>query len=181
MVAVPYPNPLMNLNCGRHGWKDWWVKHGEKMKFDNVAMDAHLGVWIYAPTKNGIYERLCDSVKFLNKRGYKPSYVEVGYPTTGFKPLIGLYGWGREKDQINVLDSCYRALTDTEVLYMQICEFIDPSTQLYDFSLPSIGKKGQVPKFLGIIPVLEEKHWGLLKADGTEKKACNWVKEITNK
>ena len=178
VIAVPYPHPLMNLNCGRRGWKDWWVKYGEKLKFDQVALDAHVGVWIHALTKKKVYERLVDSVSFLQKRGYPVLYVEVGYPTTGLKPLTGWYGWGREEDQAEILDVCYRALTDMGVPWMQICEFIDPATKrIYDSSL--LGDKGEIPKLLGFIPVVREKHWGLLRSDGSEKKACGWIRKIT--
>lgn len=180
VTVVPYPHPLMNLNCGARGWKDWWIKYGEKMKFDRVAMDAHMGVWIYALSGKKVYRHLTDSIGFLQKRGYQVSYVEVGYPTTGLKPLVGWYGWGREKDQVSMLDVCYRALSDMGVPYMQICEFIDPATKrLYDS--PVIGNEGQIPKFLGFIPVIEEKHWGLLRSDGSEKEACGWVRSITGK
>ena len=177
VIIVPYPHPLINLNCGIHGWKDWWIKHGEKMKFDQVSLDAHVGVWIYAINKKSIYKRLVNSIKFLKERGYSVSYVEVGYPTVGFKPLTGLYGWGREKNQIDLLDTCYQALTDMQVPYLQICEFIDPaSAQVYE---RFFGNKGKVPKFLGFIPVLEEAHWGVFKSNGAEKKVCEWIRKVT--
>ena len=117
-------------------------------------MDAHVGVWIHALTKKWVYKRLVDSIKFLRERGYPVLYVEVGYPTTRYKPIIGWYGWGREKDQVNMLDICYRAISDMEVPYMPICEFIDPTDWPYE---PFFGDEGRVPKFLGF-PVLEEKH-----------------------
>lgn len=178
VIVVPYPHPLMNLNCGIHGWKDWWIKYGEKLKFDSLALDAHIGVWIYALTKKGIRKRLVNPINFLKERGYSVSYVEVGYPTHGFKPLAGWYGWGREKDQLELLKISYQVLNDLEVPYMQICEFIDPDPkkQIYE---TFFGKKGQVPKFLGFIPVNEEKHFGLLKKDRSEKQACTWVRSIT--
>lgn len=59
---------------------------------------------------------------------------------------------------------------------MQICEFINPANRPYE---SFFGDKGRVPKFLGFIPVREEKHWGLLRSDGSEKMACEWVRKIT--
>lgn len=176
IIVVPYPHLLMNLSCGIHGWKDWWIKYGEKLKFDALAMDAHIGVWIYALTKRGIKKRLADSINFLKDRGYSVTYVEVGYPTHKFKPLIGWYGWGREKDQVEMLKTCYQVLNELEVPYMQICEFIDPdpAKQVYE---TFFSKQGKLPKFLGFIPVTEEAHWGLLKKDRSEKQACAWVRE----
>jgi hypothetical protein len=175
VIVVPYPHPFINLNCGRKGWKDWWIKHGERMKFDEVGMDAHVGVWIPAVGRSGIYHHLLDSIGFLQERGYPVSYVEVGYPTTGFKPLLGWYGWGREKDQVNLLRTCFSALRQMNVPWMQICEFIDPAEKrIYDCSL--LGDGGKVPKFLGFIPVLEELHWGILRKDGSEKLVCGWIR-----
>lgn len=177
VIGVPYPSQFMNLNCGVHGWKDWWVRHGEKMKFDRIAMNAHIGVWIHAPTGRWVYRHLTDAVRFLQKRGYPPLYVEVGYPTLGRKPLIGLYGWGREKDQADLLKTCYRAISDMGVPAMQICEFIDPDPdgQVYEIFY---GDKGKLPGFLGVA-VEEEAHWGLLRSDGTDKSVCSWIREVT--
>lgn len=183
VIVVPYSSPTMNLNCGRRGWKDWWVKHGERMKFDQVALDAHVGVWIQTPTKRHIYEHLLDSVGFLQDRGYPVLYVEVGYPTTWFRLFSffsGMYGWGRERDQVEVLDTCYRALSGMKVPWMQICEIIDPSTDaVYD--TPLLGDAGRTPKFLGLIPVVEERHWGIFRSDGSEKLACDWVRRVTGR
>jgi hypothetical protein len=177
VVMVPYPNPFMNLNCGLGGWKDWFVKYGERMEFDVIAIDAHVGVWIYAFTNRGLRRRLLDAVEFIRGRGHSIYYVELGYPTVGYKPPIGGYGWGRQRDQVELLKTCYQALSGADIPYMQICELIDPEPrgQIYE---SFFGKKGRLPRFLGI-PVLEEAHWGLLKKDGTEKKACGWVRGIT--
>jgi hypothetical protein len=175
VIVVPYPHRLMNQSYGRGGWKDWWVRVGERLAFDAVALDAHVGVWIAAPTDGSVRRHLRDAVTFLKERGHEPMYVEVGYPTHGFKPLAGLYGWGREKDQAALLKTCYEELTDLGVPWMQICECIDPAgEQVYDSRL--MGDEGRVPKALGVVPVSEERHWGLLNADGSEKSACEWVR-----
>ena len=138
---------------------------------------AHVGVWIAAPTDGSVQRHLRDAVSFLKERGHDPIYVEVGYPTHGFKPLAGLYGWGREKDQAAMLKTCYAELSDLGVPWMQICECIDPAgEQVYDSRL--MGDEGRVPKAFGIVPVSEERHWGLLNADGSEKEACEWVAEV---
>lgn len=176
VLVVPYPHLLMNLNCGPRGWKDWWARHGERMKFDRVALNAHIGVWIFAATRGWVYRHLVDSIGFLQKRGHEPLYVEVGYPTAGRMPLIGWYGFGREKDQVALLKTCYRALSDTGVPSMQICEFIDPDPagQIYE---TFYGRDGRLPRFFGV-PVTEEANWGLLRRDGTEKEACGWVRDV---
>ncbi len=178
VIIVPYPHPLMNMDRGLSGWRDWWRDYGEKMRFDQVALNAHVGVWIYGMTDKWVYKRLVDPIRFLQKRGHPVRYVEVGYPTAGYKPLTGGYGWGREEDQVNLLKTCFKALEDTAVPWMQICEFIDPvSKRIYD--TPLLGDEGEIPKILGIFPVIEEKHWGLLRADESEKPACEWVRKIT--
>ncbi len=178
VILVLYPHRLMNLNCGVHGWKDWFLRYRDKLKFDAIALDAHVGVWIQALTRKGITKRLVDPIRFLQDRGYSVSYVEVGYPTVGYKPPIGWYGWGTEEDQAELLDICYRTLEEMKVPYMQICEFIDPDPkgQIYE---SFFGKDGKLPRFLGI-PVREEAHWGLLRKDRTKKKACEWIKRITS-
>ena len=177
VVLVPYPNPLMNLSCGIRGWKDWWVRYGERMRFDSVALDAHVGVWIFAPTDRSAANRLAGAVDFLRGRGHEPLYVEVGYPTTRFKPLLGLYGWGREKDQARLLGTCHDSLEGAGVEWMQICECIDPATdRVYDTRL--LGDDGMLPKAFGLVPVLEEKHWGLLRSDGSAKMACDWLRGV---
>ncbi len=85
---------------------------------------------------------------------------------------------GQGKDQPDVLEICFRSLDEMDVPWMQICEFIDPSTErMCDSTL--IGNKGRLPKVFGVIPVLEEKHWGLLMKDGSEKLACDWVRQKT--
>ncbi len=179
VIIVVYPHKLINLDCGLRGWKDWWIKHGEKLKFDSVAVDAHIGTWIPAPTKHVAHAHLVDTIDFLKKRGHPVRYVEVGYPTAGHKPLIGWYGWGREKDQLNLLKVCHAALKNTKVPFMQICEFMDPNPkgQIYE---TFFGEEGKLPKFLAF-SVSEEAHWGLLKRDGSEKLACNWIRKITRK
>jgi hypothetical protein len=177
VVMVPYPHPLMNLNRGWRGWRDWFVKEGERMHFDLLALDAHVGVWIYAWGKRGLRRRLLDAIDFLQGRGYQIYYIEVGYPTAGRKPPVGFYGWGSEQDQVEVLKTCWNALAERGIPYMQICEFIDPvpKRQVYE---KFFGHYGHLPRFFGI-PVREEAHWGLLRKDGTEKQACQWVREIT--
>jgi hypothetical protein len=177
VILVPYPHPLMNLNCGIRGWKDWFVKYGERMKFDQIALDAHVGIWIQAVTRKALCKRLTDAIGFIQGRGHSVLYVEVGYPTIGYKPPIGWYGWGREKDQVEVLRICYEVLEQMGIPYMQICECRDPDTavQVYE---SFFGNKGMLPRFFGI-PVREEAHWGLIRKDGTEKEACQWVRHIT--
>lgn len=177
VIMVPYPNPFMNLNCGIRGWKDWFVKYAEQMEFDVIAIDAHVGVWIYAFTNGGLRRCLVDAVDFIRGRGHSIYYVELGYPTCGYKPLIGGYGWGRQHDQVELLETCFQALSEKEIPYMQICEFIDPDTSVQVYE-KFFGRDGRLPRFLGI-PVLEEAHWGLLKKDGSEKKACQWVRRTT--
>ncbi|MFH1538105.1 MAG: hypothetical protein ABIH66_04045 [bacterium] len=179
VIIVPYPHLLMNLNCGLRGWKDWWLRQGERMKFDRVALNAHVGVWIFAATDGWAYRHLVDSIGFLQNRGHEPLYVEVGYPTAGRMPLIGWYGRGREKDQEALLKTCYRALSDMGVSYMQICEFIDPDPdgQIYEHFF---GSNGRLPRFLGV-PVIEEANWGLLRRDGTEKESCRWVRDAARR
>ena len=175
VILVPYPNPLMNLSCGIRGWKDWWVRYGERMKFDRVALDSHVGVWIFAPTRRSAARRLASAAGFLIERGHPPLYVEVGYPTTGIKPLLGLFGWGREKDQVRLLDACLESLSLAGVEWMQICECIDPATdRVYDTLL--LGDRGMIPRAFGLVPVIEEKHWGLFNSNGSEKAACEWVR-----
>jgi len=177
VIMVPYPHRLMNLGCGPKGWRSWFVRHGERLPFDQLAVDAHVGTWIPAVTKRGIEGRLTGTIRFLKGRGHGPYYVEVGYPTVGYKPPLGGYGWGREQDQVEVLKACYRALDRAGIPYMQICEFIDPVPEgpIYE---PFFGDLGRLPRFLGV-PVREEAHWGLMKRDGSEKKACEWVRQIT--
>ncbi|MFX0135098.1 MAG: hypothetical protein ACFFDN_15760 [Candidatus Hodarchaeota archaeon] len=177
VIIVIYPHRLINLDCGLRGWKDWWVKKGEKLKFDTVAVDAHIGTWIPAPTKHIVYSHLINTIDFLQKRGYPPLYIEVGYPTVGHKPLLGWFGWGREKDQLNMLKVCYAAIKNMKVPFMQICEFIDPDPkgQIYE---TFFGDEGKLPKFLAF-SVLEEAHWGLLRRDGSKKLACDWIRKIT--
>jgi hypothetical protein len=179
VIMVPYPHPLMNLNQGLRGWKDWFVKVGEKMNFDTLAMDAHVGVWIYAWGNKGIQRRLTDAIDFIYARGHSIYYIEVGYPTARRKPPVGFYGWGRERDQVEALKTCYDTLAERGVPYMQICEFIDPEPdgQIYE---KFFGRYGQLPRFLGF-PVREEAHWGLLRKDRSEKPACKWVREITGR
>lgn len=87
--------------------------------------------------------------------GHKSVYVEVEYPTAGFKPLAGLCSRGRERDKVDVPDACFSALGEMNVTWLQICEFIDPSTErIYDSDLP--GDKGKLPKVFGLIPALGE-------------------------
>lgn len=177
VIFVPYPHPLMNLNRGLGGWKDWFIKESAKIKFDQIALDAHVGVWIYAWGNGGLRRRLIDAIDFLYSRGHSLYYIEVGYPTARRKPPIGFYGWGRKKDQVEALKTCWKALADRGVPYMQICEFIDPDPkgQIYE---NFFGHYGRLPRFFGI-PVVEEAHRGLLKRDGSEKPACEWVREVT--
>lgn len=52
------------------------------------------------------------------------------------------------------------------------------SAQVYE---RFFGNKGKVPKFLGFIPILEEAHWGVFKSNGTEKKACEWIRKVTGR
>lgn len=177
VIVVPYPHALINLDCGLRGWKDWWIKFGEKLKFDLVSLNAHIGTWIPAPTRANVYKHLTHSIEFIEKRGHQMYYVEVGYPTHGFKPLLGWFGWGREKDQINLLKTCYQALKTMNVPYMQICEFIDPHPNSLNYET-FYGDQGAHPTFLGM-SVSEELHWGLLRNDGTEKPACQLIKKIT--
>lgn len=177
VIVVPYPYGLMNLNCGIRGWKDWWIKHGEKLKFDLVSLNAHLGTWIAAPTNASVYKHLLNSIGFIKDRGYEVYYVEVGYPTTGIKPFIGWYGWGREKDQVSMLKTCYQAHKAMKVPWMQICEFIDPDPNKQTYE-PFFGDRGENPKLFGF-EVKEELHWGLLRTDMSEKLACNLIKKIT--
>ncbi len=178
VIIVPYPHALINLDCGIKGWRSWWIKHGEKLKFDLISLNAHIGTWIPAPTKINVYSHLTSSIGFLQDRGYPVFYVEVGYPTYGLKPLIGWFGWGREKDQVEMLKICYQALKAMKVPYMQVCEFIDPhpKKQIYEYFM---GKEGKKPAFLGIT-VSEELHWGLLRNNGTEKLACQLIRRINN-
>ncbi|MEW5944600.1 MAG: hypothetical protein AB1742_00220 [bacterium] len=177
VIIVPYPHPLMNLDCGVRGWKDWWTLHGAKAKFDAAALNAHVGVWIPAASRSRARRRLLDSVRFMQDRGFPPLYVEVGYPTAGRKPLVGWYGRGTERDQARLLAACCEALNDAGVPAMQICELMDPdpSGQIYE---SFFGNEGKLPRFLGA-PVVEEAHWGLLRKDGTEKPACDWVRRVT--
>jgi hypothetical protein len=179
VIIVPYPHVLMNLDCGLRGWKSWWIKYGEKLKFDMVSLNAHIGTWIPALTSRMVYKHLTKSIGFLQDRGHEVYYVEVGYPTVrvGHKPIIGWYGWGREKDQVKMLETCYKALKMKNVPYMQICEFIDPEPEKKIYET-FFGSKGKKPNLYGI-PVLEELHWGLLKKDGTEKLACNFLRKLT--
>ena len=177
VIIVPYPHALINLDCGFRGWKDWWVKKGENLKFDMVSLNAHIGTWIPAPTRANVIKHLTNSINFLQDRGHPVFYVEVGYPTHGFKPLLGWYGWGREKDQISMLKTCYQALKARKVPYMQVCEFIDPHPGQLNYE-PFFGEQGKHPKFLGMT-VTEELHWGLLRCNGTEKLACKLIRKIT--
>jgi hypothetical protein len=181
VIVVPYPHNLMNLSSGIKGWRSWWVKHGEKLNFDLVSLNAHIGTWIPALTNRMVFRHLIKSIKFIQERGHELYYVEVGYPTVGagHKPLIGGYGWGREKDQVNMLKTCYQALKSLDVPYMQICEFIDPVPKKSQYEV-FFSNKGDTPKIMNI-PVLEELHWGLLKNDGSEKLAADLIKKITQK
>lgn len=181
VIVVPYPYALMNLSCGIRGWRSWWIKYGEKLKFDKVSLNAHIGTWILAPTRYNVYRHLIKSVGFIQKRGHEVNYVEVGYPTVGIgrKPSIGWYGWGREKDQVKMLKICYSALKKMEVPYMQICEFIDPPPDQLNYE-PFFSEMGRTPKVLGMT-VQEELHWGLLRKDGSEKPACDLIRKITKK
>ncbi len=177
VIFVPYPHPLMNLNRGLRGWKDWFVKESKKILFDAISLDAHVGTWIYAFGQKGLCRRLIDAIDFLHGLGHSIYYIEVGYPTARRKPPVGFYGWGRERDQVEVLKTCRQALADRGIQYMQICEFIDPDPkgQIYE---NFFGHYGRLPRFFGV-PVVEEAHWGLLRRDGSEKPACQWVREIT--
>ncbi|PIU65130.1 MAG: hypothetical protein COS84_07300 [Armatimonadetes bacterium CG07_land_8_20_14_0_80_40_9] len=168
VITGPYPNPLMNLDCGMKGWKDYFIKFEKKLKYDEIGLNCHVGVWIFAWNKRRLRAHIIDSVKFLQDRGNVIHHLEVGYPTTKIKPILGLYGWGREVDQKELLDVCFPAISELDIPYMQIYEFIDPERGF------------KVPKFLGLIKVLEEAHWGALRSDGTEKKACEWIREVTS-
>ena len=178
VIIVPYPHALMNLDCGLRGWRSWWIKFGERLKFDTVSLNAHIGTWIPAPTNANVFKHLTGSIKFLQERGHQVYYVEVGYPTHGLKPVLGWYGWGREKDQVQMLKICYQALKSMNVPYMQVCEFIDPHPGSPNYET-FFGDEGEHPSFLGIT-VSEELHWGLLKCDGTEKLACKLIRKITS-
>ena len=56
IIIVPYPYLLMNQKCGPRGWRDWWKKYGENLKFDLVSLNAHIGTWILAPTTSIVYK-----------------------------------------------------------------------------------------------------------------------------
>lgn len=162
----------MNLGAGLRGWKDWFVKYGDKIQFDEIELNAHVGVWIFALTEKKVKSHLRDAIMFLKKRGHKIHSVEVGYPTCGHKPPAGLFGWGREKDQTRLLQAAYHAIHSCEVPYMQIYELKDPGERAYEFH-----HGGKQPSFLGI-PVREEITFGLCKKDGKEKQVCGWVRKV---
>lgn len=114
-------------------------------------------------------KHLINSIGFIQDRGYLVYYVEVGYPTSRLKPVIGWCGWGREKDQLTMLKTYYQARKAKDVPWMQICEFIDPDPEKLNY-VPFFSELGETPKVLGI-NVSEELHWGLLRRDGSEKMA----------